>query len=240
MSNSRIFKKLFLIITFIFIFAFLALSFNKQTVNAESISSSVTISAQVYACELIVQFNRGKGVENLNLQTPYLLSIKDRGNNKTYSLVGETDQNGYSYHDLCSNEIYIMNNKADVYIEAFNGFRKKINNKDIFLYSRSTLNILIDKEDFKVLQDASDNTEVITTSSGILFDLPNMEGYLNELVSYSAFISKLILLASISIGLSYASIYISKIFKSLLKEYIYAVKYIYRYITLGNIKNVYS
>lgn len=240
MSIHKLFKKLFLITTFIFIFAFLSISFNGNKVNAESVSTSVTISAQVYACELVVQFNRGKGVENLNLQTSYLLSIKDRENNKIYSLVGETDQNGYSYQDLCSNEIYIMNNKADVYIEAFNGFRKKINNKEIFLYARSTLNIIIDKEDFKVLQDASDNSEVITTSSEFLFDLPNIDSYLNELLSYSAFISKLILLASISIGVSYGSIYISKVFKSLLKEYIYAVKYIYRYITLEHIKNVYS
>jgi len=239
MSIKRTFKKLFLITTFIFIFAFLVLSFKGNKVNAESASTSITVSAQVYACELIVQFSRGKGVENLNLQTSYLLSIKDRDTKKIYSLVGETDQNGYSFQDLCTNQIYIMNSRADIYIEAFNGFRKKINNKEIFVYARSTLNIVIDKEDFKKLPDTI-KSSVISTYPGIALSLPNMDSYLNLFENYSGFISKLILLASIGVGASYGSIYISKIFKSLLKEYIYAVKYIYRYITLGNMKNVYS
>jgi hypothetical protein len=239
MSIHTLFKNIFLITTFIFIFAFLALSFKGNIVNAESVSNSVTVSAQVYACELIVQFSKGKDVENLNLQTSYLLSIKDKDSNKIYSLVGESDQNGYSFQDLCSNQIYIMNSRADIYIEAFNGLRKKINNKEIFVYARSTLNIVVDKEDFKILPDTI-KSSVISTSPGIPLNLPNMDAYLNFFENYSGFISKLILLASIGVGVSYGSIYISKIFKSLLKEYIYAVKYIYRYITLGNIKNVYS
>ncbi len=239
MSIHTLFKKLFLLITFIFIFVFLALSFKGNTVNAESVSNSVTVSAQVYACELIVQFSRGKDVENLNLQTSYLLSVKDRDTKKIYSLVGESDQNGYSFQDLCSNQIYIMNSRADIYIEAFNGLRKKLNNKEIFVYARSTLNIVIDKEDFKILPDTI-KSSVISTTPVIPLNLPNMEGYLNLFESYSGFISKLILLASIGVGVSYGSIYISKIFKSLLKEYIYAVKYIYRYITLGHIRHVFS
>ena len=239
MSIKRTFKKLFLTSTFIFIFVLLTIPVNLKEVSAESISSSVTVSAQVYACELIVQFNRGKEVENLDLQTSYLLSIKDRDTKKTYSLVGETNQSGYSFQDLCSNQIYIMNSRADIYIEAFNGIRKKINNKEVFMYARSTLNITIDKEDFKKLPDTI-KSSVINTSPNIPLELPSIGGYISTFYNYSGFIYKLILLASIGISVSYASLYISKIFKSLLKEYIYAVKYIYRYITLGNIKNVYS
>ncbi len=239
MSITRSFKKLFLITTFIFIFVFLVLSLKNNVVNAESVSSSVTISAQVYACELIIQFSKGKDVENLNLQTSYLLSIKDRDTKKIYSLVGDTDQNGYSFQDLCSNQIYIMNSKADIYIEAFNGLRKKLNNKEVFIYARSTLNIVIDKEDFKVLPDTI-KSSVISTTPGIPLNLPKMDAYLNLFERYSGFLSKLILLASISVGISYGSIYIARIFKSLLKEYIYAVKYIYRYITLGHIRHVFS
>lgn len=234
-----IYKKIFLITTFIFIFAFLTLSFSSSKVEAKSISSSVTVSAQVFACELIVQFARGKDVKNLSLQTSYLLSIKDRDSKKVYSLVGETDQSGYSYQDLCSNQIYIMNSKADIYIEAFSGLRKKLNNKEIFVYARSTLNIVVDKEDFKRLPDTV-MSSIVRTSPGINLELPNLLSFFESFGEYSGFISKLLLLASISIGISYSSIYIARTFKSLLKEYIYAVKYIYRYIILGHIRHVFS
>lgn len=239
MFIRSIFKKIFLIITFSFIFALLALSINSNKVEAKSVSSSVTVSAQVYACELIVQFSKGKGVENLNLQTSYLLSIKNRDTKNIYTLVGETDQRGYSFHDLCSNQIYILNSKADVYIEAFNGLRKKLNNKEIFVYARSTLNLKIDKDDFKRLPDTI-MSSIVSTSPGISLEIPNIQSFFDFFSKYSGFITKLILLASISIGISYSSIYIAKIFKSLLKEYVYAVKYIYRYITLGHIRHVFS
>lgn len=234
-----ILKKLFLLTTFIFIFAFLALSFNSNKVEAKSISSSVTVSAQVFACELIVQFSRGKDVENLSLQTSYLLSFKERETGHIFSLVGETDQEGLSFHDLCSNQIYMMNSKVDIYLEAFNGLRKQIPNIEVFKYARSTLNVTINSEDFTILPNTI-KSSVMSTSSGIPLNLPNLDAYLNLFESYSGFVSKLILLASIAVGVSYGSIYIYKVFKSLLKEYIYAVKYIYRYITLGHIKNVYS
>jgi hypothetical protein len=132
-----------------------------------------------------------------------------------------------------------MNSKADIYIEAFNGLRKKLNNKEVFIYARSTLNIVIDKEDFKVLPDTI-KSSVISTTPGIPLNLPKMDAYLNLFERYSGFLSKLILLASISVGISYGLIYMARIFKSLLKEYIYAVKYIYRYITLGHIRHVFS
>lgn len=239
MSNLRIFKKLFLITTFIFVITFLTLLLASKPVKAESSSTSVTISAQVYACELIVKLNKGLGVNNLSLQTTYLLSIKERETGHIFSLVGETDQEGLSFHDLCSNQIYMMNSKVDIYLEAFNGLRKQIPNIEVFKYARSTLNVTINSEDFTILPNTI-KSSVMSTSSGIPLNLPNLDAYLNLFESYSGFVSKLILLASIAVGVSYGSIYIYKVFKSLLKEYIYAVKYIYRYITLGHIKNVYS
>lgn len=239
MSNLRIFKKLFLITTFIFVITLLTLLLASKPVKAESSSTSVTISAQVYACELIVKLNKGLGVNNLSLQTTYLLSIKERETGHIFSLVGETDQEGLSFHDLCTNQIYMMNSKVDIYLEAFNGLRKQIPNIEVFKYARSTLNVTINSEDFTILPNTI-MSSVMSTSSGIPLSLPNMDAYLNLFESYSGFVSKLILLASIAVGVSYGSIYISKVFKSLLKEYIYAVKYIYRYITLGHIRHVFS
>lgn len=213
---------------------------SKNEVSAKSNSVSVVVSAQVYACELVVQLQKGEGITNLNLQTPYLLSIKNRANKKVFSLVGETDQRGNSVQDLCSNNIYMFNTPVDIYIEAFNGLRKQISNIEIFVYARSTLNVTIDLDDFVFLPNTKLMESSISIPSNFSLELPNIQAIVNQLEEISSFLSKLGLIASIIVGVSYSSIYITRIFKSLLKEYIYAVKYIYRYITLDHIRHVFS
>lgn len=240
MSKSRILKKLLIFIVFFLLFTISFLFLSKNTVSAKSNAVSVVVSAQVYACELVVQLNKGEGINNLNLQTPYLLSIKNRANKIVFSLVGETDQRGNSIQDLCANNIYMFNTPVDIYIEAFNGLRKQISNIELFVYARSTLNVTIDLDDFVFLPNSSHSHSTASSENGINLELPNLGMIVNKLEEIVSFLSKLGLIASIIVGITYSSIYISRIFKSLLKEYIYAVKYIYRYITLGNIKNVYS
>ena len=69
MSIKRTFKKLFLITTFIFVISFLTLLLASKPVKAETSSTSVTISAQVYACELIVKLNKGIGLKTKVIHT---------------------------------------------------------------------------------------------------------------------------------------------------------------------------